>query len=206
MYLFPKTIIQNLDRQRRSFFWQGGGTKRKYHLIRWSTITLSKKDGGLGIKDIAKMDISLLCKWWWRLEHESGIWQEIIQAKYLHGKPIGVVHHRLNDSSIWTDLLKVKQFYLKGRTIHTKNGKNTLFWLDSWLDNKPLSVVHSVLFDLCSNQEVTVFEFLRLEGQLSFNRWLPPFLFDQWWLNLVNTVFSYHFANSPDIVSWKWNS
>ena len=84
MYLFPKTIIQNLDRQRRSFFWQGGGTKRKYHLIRWSTITLSKKDGGLGIKDITKMNISLLCKWWWRLEHESGIWQEIIQAKYLH--------------------------------------------------------------------------------------------------------------------------
>ena len=108
MYLFPKTIIQNLDRQRRSFFWQGGGTKRKYHLIRWSTITLSKKDGGLGIKDSAKMNVSLLCKWWWRLEHESGIWQEIIQVKYLHGKPVGVVHHRLNDSPIWTDLLKVK--------------------------------------------------------------------------------------------------
>ena len=108
MYLFPKTIIQNLDRQRRSFFWQGGGTKRKYHLIRWSTITLSKKDGGLGIKDIAKMNVSLLCKWWWRMEHESGVWQEIIQVKYLHGKPIGAVHHRLNDSPIWTDLLKVK--------------------------------------------------------------------------------------------------
>ena len=50
-----------------------------------------------------------------------------------------------------------------------------------------------------------MFEFLRLEGQLSFNRWLPPFLFDQW-LNLVNTVFSYHFAYSPDMVAWKWNS
>lgn len=66
MYLFPKTVIENVDRQRRTFFWHGGGQKRKYHLIRWEIITLSKKKGGLGIKDITKMNISLLCKWWWR--------------------------------------------------------------------------------------------------------------------------------------------
>jgi len=62
-----------------------------------------------------------------------------------------------------------------------------------------------VLFDLCSNKDVTVYDFLRRDGQLTFIRWLPPFLFDQW-LNLVNSAFSYHFENNSDIVKWNWNS
>jgi hypothetical protein len=52
MYLFPKTVVADLDRQRRTFFWQGGSTKRKYHLIKWEIICKNKNKGGLGIKDI----------------------------------------------------------------------------------------------------------------------------------------------------------
>ena len=36
--------------------------KKKYHLIRWIKITNPKNKGGLGIKDLRKMNISLLCK------------------------------------------------------------------------------------------------------------------------------------------------
>lgn len=54
MYLLPKTVTNILDKQRRTFFWQGGGQKRKYHLVKWETICKNKKKGGLGIKDIKK--------------------------------------------------------------------------------------------------------------------------------------------------------
>jgi hypothetical protein len=60
IYLLPKTIIKSLDKIRRTFCWQGGGTKKKYHLIRWTKIYQHKKRGGLGIKNIRKMNISLL--------------------------------------------------------------------------------------------------------------------------------------------------
>jgi hypothetical protein len=83
IYLLPKTTVAKLDKQRRTFFWQGGGVKRKYHLVKWETICKNKENGGLGVKDIHKMNISLLCKWWWRLESENGLWQDIIEAKYL---------------------------------------------------------------------------------------------------------------------------
>jgi hypothetical protein len=55
------------------FFWQGGSTKRKYHLVKWEVVCRSKKKGGLGIMDIRKMNICLLCKWWWKLGREEGI-------------------------------------------------------------------------------------------------------------------------------------
>jgi hypothetical protein len=60
MYLLPKTVTDKLDKQRRTFFWQGNGLKRKYHLVKWETICQSKEKGGLGIKGIRRMNIGLL--------------------------------------------------------------------------------------------------------------------------------------------------
>jgi hypothetical protein len=134
----------------------------------------------LGIKDIRKMNISLLCKWWWKLENEDGLWQQVVKAKYLRGELVSTVRHRLTDSPVWTDLLKVKSLYLKGRKVEIKNGKNTLFWKDPWLGDKPICTITPVVFDLCEDKDVTVYQFLLCGGQLKFVRWLPPVLFEQW--------------------------
>ena len=122
LYLLPKTVINELDKQRKNFIWQGGGQKRKYHLVKWEVICKSKKKGGLGIKDISEMKKSLLCKWWWKLDKEDGVWQDIIKEKYLRNDTISSVTFKLGDSPVWRDLLKVKCLYLKGRQVKVKNG------------------------------------------------------------------------------------
>lgn len=43
VYLLPKTTVNQLDKITRTFFWQGGGTKKKYHLVKWEIICKSKK-------------------------------------------------------------------------------------------------------------------------------------------------------------------
>ena len=106
----------------RSFFWQGGGTKKIYHLVRWTKICKSKKKGGLRIKDIRKMNVNLLSKWLWILETESGIWQEIIKYKYLKHDSVCTMKHGQSDSAIWSDLLKVRDVYLRGRKFIVGNG------------------------------------------------------------------------------------
>lgn len=70
MYMLPKTTIRKLDAKRRSFLWQGGGNRRKYHLVKWERACADKRKGGIGIKDLNLMNINLLCKWWWKLETE----------------------------------------------------------------------------------------------------------------------------------------
>jgi hypothetical protein len=119
MYLLPKTITKRLDKQKNSF--GRGDTKRKY--MKWAVICKSKTKGGLGIKDIIKMNISLMCKWSWGLENEDGLWQEVVRNKYIRGETVGTVKHRLDNSPVWTDLLEIKNMYLKGRKVETKNGK-----------------------------------------------------------------------------------
>jgi hypothetical protein len=96
--------------------------KKKYHLIRWPKICRSKRKGGLGIKDIRKMNISLLCKWWWKLDNEKELWQDIVRYKYLRSGSVCTMSHRQPDSPMWTDLLKIRDIYLQGRRMHVKNG------------------------------------------------------------------------------------
>ena len=116
MYLPPKIIVKNLNKQRRCFLWQGGGRKRKYHLVKWTNICRRKKKGGLGIKNISKMNVSLLCKWWWKLEMENGLQQDIVRTKYLSNDLISTVKWKMNDSPIWKDLLQIRHICLRGRS------------------------------------------------------------------------------------------
>jgi hypothetical protein len=74
----------------------------------------SKKKGGLGIKNLWKMNIGLLCKWWWSLKTQNGLWQDIVRVKYVKGSPTCLIPNRLHDSPIWSDLLKIRHIYLRG--------------------------------------------------------------------------------------------
>lgn len=117
MYLIPKTNIARMDKIRKRFFWQGGSLKKKYHLVKWCKICKPKEKGGLGIKDLRKLNISLLAKWWWKLENENGLWQDLVKQKYIKNKCLSQVKHRQNDSPVWSDLLKVRDVYLQGRLV-----------------------------------------------------------------------------------------
>jgi hypothetical protein len=72
MRLLHKTNIENISRPIRAFFWAGGVDKRKYHFVKWRWICKPKCKGGLGVKDLNKFNISLMCKWWWKLENDEG--------------------------------------------------------------------------------------------------------------------------------------
>ena len=37
-----------LDQIQRNFLWGGGNLEKKLHLVKWATICLDKKNGGLG--------------------------------------------------------------------------------------------------------------------------------------------------------------
>ena len=149
------------------------------------------------------MNVSLLCKWWWKLENEDGLWQSIVKAKYMsNNQLIGSVKHRVDDSPIWSDLLKIRPVYLKGRSTKVRNGRSTLFWEEPWLKSKPLCVLYPVLYDLCTDKGISVHQFILKHAQLHFSRWLPVTLFGPW-VSLIDEVYSYPFENEEDKISWK---
>jgi hypothetical protein len=202
IYLLPKSIINDMDKVRRTFFWQGGHAKRKYHLVKWIKVCKCKKKGGLGIKSLKKMNLSLLCKWWWKLEIEDGLWQKIVKHKYLKKDTIFTVSHKQSDSSIWADLLKVKKIYLQGRKVKTNDGRNTMVWNDTWLYSKPLCDLYPDLYKLCDQKNMTVHQMISGEIATSFNRHLTPDL-KRDWEKILTDIFALNYNHNQDCVSWK---
>jgi hypothetical protein len=171
MHLLPKTIPKRMDKTRKRFFWQGGGEKRKYHLVKWAKVTSPKQKGGLGIKDLRRMNLRL-CKWWWKLEHEEGLWRDIVKKKYKIDRGIAQLRQNPRNSLVWNDLLKVKQLYLKGRIMIVGNGHNTDFWEDPWCGMVPLRDKFRELFDICTEQKRSVVEMAERGWRMNFRRWL----------------------------------
>ena len=77
------------------------------------------------------------------------------QIQIFKNDTIHSVSHQLNDSSVWSDLLKVKDIYLMGRDICMKNGNLTRFWKDRWLYQQPLCLTEPELFELCERVQST---------------------------------------------------
>ena len=56
----PSTLINS---QLANCFWDDYEGHHKYHLTSWGTVALKKEYGGLGITNIAGMNLCLLASW-----------------------------------------------------------------------------------------------------------------------------------------------
>jgi hypothetical protein len=50
LFRFHKTFNDKLLKKQRCFFWQGGNSVRKYHMVKWDLIARPKEKGGLVVK------------------------------------------------------------------------------------------------------------------------------------------------------------
>lgn len=61
--------------------------KKGFHLVKWKAITVNKKKGGLGIRDLKMQSKALKLKWLWRYTKEDQmLWRRAINAKYEEDK------------------------------------------------------------------------------------------------------------------------
>jgi hypothetical protein len=81
-----------------------------------------------------------MCKWWWKLETQDGMWQQIVKKKYLRNKTVASVKPRVSDSPCWKSILKVKERYFEGRQVILNRGDVVRFWLDPWIENNNSSL------------------------------------------------------------------
>lgn len=69
-YKLLEGVHKKMDSVRGRFYWQGmQKKKKKYHMMSWRAMSRPKDFGGLGFLETRKMNISLLAKWIFKLEH-----------------------------------------------------------------------------------------------------------------------------------------
>jgi hypothetical protein len=163
MRLLQKSNIEGMEKPIRSFLWASYRGRRRYHLVKWKLICTPKSKGGLGVKNLSRFNISLMCKWWWKLEHDKGPWQDFMWKKYLSNSCVYLAKHKQHDSPLCCDMLKVRDIYLSGRSMKVNNGERTHFWGDTWCDSVPLKDKYPLLYNMCNEADVTVAEAARMD-------------------------------------------
>src|SRR3954465_10086393 len=105
---------------------------------------------GLGILDSRRFNVALMLKWVWRiLRDDSGLWLQLIKAKYLRGRPL-LACERREGSQFWRAIQEIKHFIGLGVSFAVGCGQGVWFWLDPWLLPIPLGVQFPGLFAISS--------------------------------------------------------
>ena len=72
-------------------------------MVKWSTVTLPKELGGLGLHLMKDRNLAILAKICWRLASEQeSPWAAILAAKYLTPRRMTEEGRKLPCSSVWS--------------------------------------------------------------------------------------------------------
>lgn len=85
MYCTSKQITNHFEKKIRRFLWGSNAAKEKLHLVKWETVILPKKLGGLQIKKPDFQNLSLIANITWRflVKNPNSIWSQLLRNKYL---------------------------------------------------------------------------------------------------------------------------
>jgi hypothetical protein len=85
------------------------------------------------------------------------------------------------------------------------NGKKVSFWLDPWLDGKPLCSTYPILYGLCVNRDYSVHEVSECRWVIPFKIILPPLIRDMWY-ELARRLNRVVLTMDEDKPVWKWTA
>ncbi|GAU26515.1 hypothetical protein TSUD_361480 [Trifolium subterraneum] len=181
LFKMPVLVIKKIIRIQREFLWGGVKGGRKISWVKWKEVCKPRCQGGLGVRDVGKVNLSLLIKWRWRLlQPEGAFWKELLVAKY--GEMVRQKLH-WNDcpipsraSSWWKDICEIDvceegSWFAQHVFRRVGKGDSIRFWKDCWFGNSPLCDLFPRLFSIATHKEALVNEVRVVTEGLNLWNW-----------------------------------
>lgn len=133
-FAFPKKFCVRLNSY-ISNFWQGGDPlNRGIHWTSWTSLALTKSQGGMGLRDFHSFNLSLLAKQAWRLlKHPHSFCAKVLKGLYYPQLNFLSGMRGRRPSWSWASILQGRELLTKGLRQQVGNGKSILFWKDKWV-------------------------------------------------------------------------
>lgn len=168
VYRAPKKVLKEIRRIQRSFLWKSVEGGRGVCWVSWHTICKPKAEGGLGIQDVNRMNVSLLMKWKWIICNEANsIWSNLLVHRYKN--PVvkmfvndpGIISRK--DSIWWRDLIKINDCEgTNGLSVSdffrcaVRSGENVSFWFSTWGTHQTVSKAFLELYAKAADRTMSV--------------------------------------------------
>ena len=140
-FKLPTSLCKRIQSALTRFWWNASAEKRKMCWIAWSKLTLSKRDGGLGFRDIQKFNDALLAKISWRiLSKPSSLLARTLMGKYCKNSPFLECHVPSSASHGWRGICIGRDLLRTNLGKAIGNGADTNVWTEPWLSlSEPLA-------------------------------------------------------------------
>ena len=139
-FKLPVSLCKQIQSAFTRFWWDDNKGTRKMAWIAWEKLTLSKSNGGLGIRDVQAFNDARLAKLSWRLlEKPEGLLGRILLSKYCPEGNLLSCSASSSASHGWHSVLVGRDLLMKGLGWVVGDGASIKIWEDSWLSlEKPL--------------------------------------------------------------------
>lgn len=82
-FKLPSEIVSEITSLISRFWWEKNHDKRGIPWVAWKRLQLSKRNGGLGFRDLETFNNALLAKQAWQLiQHPTSLFGRLLKAKY----------------------------------------------------------------------------------------------------------------------------
>jgi hypothetical protein len=160
----PKKVWKELVKIQRVFLWAGLSKHSKTCWVKWDMICRPKKEGGLGVRDLRLVNISLLAKWRWKLlTRDNDVWKDVVVARYgldvLGKKNLGEIDVTRLGSTWWKDICTLDKdslWFINGIGKKLGNGQSTMFWNEVWIGNQSLRHMFPRLFGISMQRDEVI--------------------------------------------------
>ncbi|CAN1822383.1 Putative ribonuclease H protein At1g65750 [Linum perenne] len=182
--VLPQKTCEAIDRRIRNFVWGTTEEARKISLVAWDKICLPKENGGLGLRMAGLLNRAYLTKLAFVFfKDKDRLWVRLLQHKYFTDSGTEGLRPRklLSQSPLWKGLSREWGTMLDGARSSVRNGVDTLFWTNIWVDSGQRLLDAADTSAQGFNIDSSVADFTTADGQwdfVSISKFLPPDVVD----------------------------
>lgn len=144
-FILPKSCINKINSMCGLFLWKGKSEGHYSAKVGWETVTLTKEQGGLGVKDLYTWNQACILKLIWMLFFRpDSVWVCWFKEVILKGDISNYWSIRTNSNFSWlvNKMIKARDLIYPLLRRRIGNGESTRFWFDHW---SPLGKLYTAL-------------------------------------------------------------
>lgn len=159
-FLIPKSLCQELERMMNAYWWNSSSANSKgIKWLSWTRMSMSKKKGGMGFRDLHGFNLALLGKQCWNLvKYPDTLVTRVLKARYYPSCSLLQAGRTGGCSFTWSGIWEAKENMKDGIRWVVGDGRSINIFNDRWLRGKSNFMVDRNEFD-DANRSETVNDF-----------------------------------------------
>ena len=138
VFKLPKQIIKGIITAMSQFWWGDDDQQKHMHWFAWWKMCVSKKQGGMGFRDLHCFNLAMLAKQCWRLIADpDSLCASVLRAKYFPSGDLLNCQLKKGSSYTWQSIWAGIQTFKRGHIWRVGDGTQINIWDDPWIPSSP---------------------------------------------------------------------